>query len=40
MSHKFDLNLLRIFSVVYQQGSVTKAAEHLKVRNLNVSLPE
>lgn len=37
MSHKFDLNLLRIFSVVYQQGSVTKAAEHLDLTQSAIS---
>ena len=37
MSQKFDLNLLRIFAVVYQQGSVTKAAEHLNLTQSAIS---
>lgn len=37
MTQKFDLNLLRIFSVVFQQGSVTKAAEQLDLTQSAIS---
>ncbi|QOL25795.1 LysR family transcriptional regulator [Thalassotalea sp. LPB0316] len=37
MTKKFDLNLLRIFTVVYEQGSVSKAAEQLNLTQSAIS---
>lgn len=37
MPHKFDLNLLRIFCAVYQQGSVSKAGELLDLTQSAIS---
>ncbi|UPQ89395.1 LysR family transcriptional regulator [Vibrio sinaloensis] len=37
MSQKLDLNLLKVFAAVYEQGSVTKAADKLNVTQSAVS---
>ncbi|WP_299568561.1 LysR family transcriptional regulator [uncultured Shewanella sp.] len=37
MAHKFDLNLLRIFSAAYESQSVTRAAEHLDLTQSAIS---
>lgn len=37
MPHKLDLNLLRIFASVYEQGSVTKAADKLDLTQSAIS---